>query len=414
MNYVQQFIGLFNNKQSVAPLTDKKSKDSTKSNIPTQLHKVKQDTTSWKEALEEAERWSNPYRVKLQRLYNDTILNSQVAACIERRKDLTLLRSFYIFNQDGTINQDATDMITEQWFQNFMSITLDSLFFGYSLISLGDIVDNKFNDIKPAKRWLVSPDRFTITENLYNIQGIDFRTGGYEDWNIYVPTNNITGSSNCGVGLLYLVGLYEIFLRNNLGYNADYVELFSQPYRVGRTDKTDSLERDNFELMLAEMGSSGYALMDSEGDSIEFLETSNTGGYEGYANLEERLEKKISKILLGHSDALDSIPGQLGNLSGSESPVYLAMLDKKTKDGNFVQNIINSELIPRMRKLGYNMPIGCYFNFKNDEESNKNALFYSDIAAKLAKNGIQMDPDFFTEQTGILTIKPTDNTNGGI
>jgi phage gp29-like protein len=292
-----------------------------------------------------------------------------------------------------------------------MSITLDALFFGYSLVSLGDIKDSKFSDLHTVRRWLVSPDRLTISNNKYSIDGVKFLDDTYKNWYIYVPTTNQLGTSKCGVGLLYLVGLYEIFLRNNMGYNADYVEMFSQPYRIGRTDKTDSDERDRFEETLANMGSSGYALMDNDGDSIEFLETSNATGYQGYDNLEVRLEKKISKLILGHSDALDSIPGQLGNVGGNDNPVYLAMLDKKTKDGIFVKNIVNTELLTRMRKLGFDVPVGSYFDFKNDDENNKSINFYSDIASKMADGGLAMLPSYFEDKTG---IKTTNTDNGGV
>jgi len=213
------------------------------------------------------------------------------------------------------------------------------------------------------------------------------------------------------MGLLYIIALYEIFLRNLMGQNADFIEIFSQPFRIGKTDKTESEERDAFEQLLAEMGSSGYALMDSEGDSIEFLE-SNLGdsGYKGYSDLEGRIERKLSKFILGHSDAMDSIPGQLGHTQGQDTPIYLAMLDKRSQDSNFVTNVVNEELLPKMRNLGFNIPFDCYFAFKNDTEESKTMKFLSDISAKMLLGGLQMDPTYFEEQTGIRVVPIADTT----
>ena len=69
----------------------------------------------------------------------------------------------------------------------------------------------------------------------------------------------------------------------------------AQPYRVGKTDKTEGPERDELEKALRDMGSSGYALIDPV-DEIAFLETALGGtGYKGYDNLEARCEAKVSK-----------------------------------------------------------------------------------------------------------------------
>ena len=69
-----------------------------------------------------------------------------------------------------------------------------------------------------------------------------------------MKTPSDTGQSDCGYGLLYKVALYEIFLRNTLGYNGDFVELYSQPYRIGKTTKTNEDERALLEQALQKYG----------------------------------------------------------------------------------------------------------------------------------------------------------------
>src|SRR5690242_19955733 len=130
---------------------------------PVQLTRLKQDLATWREAISEAERAYYPFRVKQQRLYIDTVLNGHMYSVMERRKDLSLLRAFQVQDAKGNKSDVLTQMLEEQkWFQTFLSYALDALFFGYSLISLGDIVDNNIQEPSLVPRWFVSPDRFLV------------------------------------------------------------------------------------------------------------------------------------------------------------------------------------------------------------------------------------------------------------
>jgi len=374
----------------------------SKTTLPIRLARIKQDTLSWRVACEEAERPFNPFRVRMQQIYIDTILDGHVKACVERRKDLTTLRDWQIVNSKGEVNDDVAKLLNKPWFNRFISHSLDTLLYGYSLIELGDCVDNQFKDIKVTKRWYVSPDRYVVSNMAYNLSGTPFKDEPWSDWHIYLSTPNDIGTSDSGYGLFYEVALYQIFLRNILGYNGDFLELFGQPIRVGKTNKTELAERENFAAALQDMGSAGWILMDAIDDQIELIESGNVGSaWQAYANFEKRLQGLISKLILGHADALDSTAGKLGATQGSESPSEQAMEDKQSKDGVFITDVINSELIPRLIKFGFNIPEDCIFEFKNDHEVHENNDRVIGQAVEIKKAGLQMDKDYFEEQTGI-------------
>jgi phage gp29-like protein len=378
---------------------------------PVQLERLRYDIKMWREAISEAEFAFYPHRVKMQRMFIDTILNGHVAALWERRKDLTLLRDFKICDAKGIESEDLTAMFSHEnntWFNDFLSYSLDSIGFGYSLISLGDIIDDQFSELSTVRRWVVSPDRNEVGAYVYAQNGAKFLNDPYKDWHIWIKTPSETGLGTCGYGLFYKVAIYEIYLRNTLGFNGDFVELYSQPYRVGKTTKTDEGERAELEMALQQMGSSGYALLDPM-DDIAFLETALGGtGYKGYESLEQRCEKKVSKLILGHADAMDSVPGKLGAGSGEENPVAQSLEDKQTKDGRFVQSIINRDLLPRMRKFGFSIPEDYHFEFKNDSEveearerEDASNLATANVALTMKNAGLKMDAKYFTERTKI-------------
>ena len=382
---------------------------------PVQLQRYRQDVQSWRDVLTETENVWFPHRVKAQRLYIDTINNGHVFSCMERRKDLTMLRKWEFVDKAGKIDQRTTDLFMDtvkgqsqnkEWFNKFLNHALDSIYFGYSLISLGDVVNNEFPDLDIIQRWNISPDRLNVAAFTYSISGALFMEEPYKDWHVYVKTYNDIGTSKSGYGLLYKVALYEIFLRNLLGFNGDFIELYAQPYRVGKTTKTEEKERDEFAASIQQMGSAGWALIDPE-DEILFLETALGGtGYKGYDNLEIRLEKKISKIILGHADALDSIPGKLGNSGNQKSPADRAMEDKQTKDGAFIANVVNNSLMANMRALGFAIPDDVKAVLKNDAEIMETNNSVIAQAVEMQKAGLSMDSKYFTEQTGIPVSVP--------
>lgn len=396
-------------KPVAAPLASKEAQRNLSNTIMrVQFERIRQDVMSWRDAIKEAEQAYYPHRVKMQRLFIDTALNGHVDACMQRRKDLTLLRDFHFCDEAGNTDENITNLMQEPWFYQFINYSLDALFYGYSLISLGDVVEDRFPNLSIVRRWNVSPDRYNVTSYVYSLSGTPFLEGEAADWHIYAATPTDTGVSPCGYGLLYKVAVYEIFLRNLLGFNGDFVELYAQPYRVGKTSKTDENERAVFEAALRDMGSAGYALID-ESDSISFIETALGGtGYKGYESLEARCEKKISKIILGHADALDSVPGKLGASQGDDNPVAVALRDKQTTDGRYVQYIVNSELLPRLRKLGFVIPDGIRFAFKNDaevmagrlgeDEANKKT---AEVLQVLSQAGYAVPSEWIEERTGI-------------
>lgn len=396
---------------------------------PVQLSRLRVDVGGWREAIVETERAYYPFRVRQQRIYIDTVLNAFVAGLMDRRKGLTLLRSFEMVDAKKNPSQVLTEAMEAQlWLPQFMAYAWEAIPYGYSLISLGDIEDSKYKNVSLIPRWFISPDRYEVSSYIYGTSGIDFREGEVADWHVYCSTPSNNGVSPTGYGFLYSVALYEIYLRNTLGYNADFVELFAMPYRVGKTTKTTETERAKLEEAVRNMGSAGYAIIDPD-DDINFLESKLGGeGYKGYADFEKRCQDMISTLILGHADATSSTPGKLGGSqksqgTGANSPAEQALADKQTEDGKYLEKIINTELLPRMRKQGLIEIAGgddITFRFKNDDEDeafrakeDASNLQTAQIAQVMSQAGLQMSPEYFQERTGIpTTAKPVPSPLG--
>ena len=417
-NYYFPTVGTASNTSTSSGEPDVK-KNLSRYITPVQFQRFRHDVKMWREAIIEAEHAYYPHRVKIQRLLQDTVLNGHVSACMERRKDWTLLRDFKICDDKGKEDEELKklfrnisstvdgDVNSASWFDDLMNYALDAKFFGYTLVSLGDVINDAYPELSLIRRQNISPDRLNVAAYIYSLSGQKFLEEPFKDWHIWVPTPSELGVSSCGWGILYKVAPYELMLRNNMAFNADFNEVFNQPLRKGRTTKTDESERAEFE--------SAYILLDEGQDEVDFVESKNVGtAFQSYGNFEERLQKVISKLMLGHADAMDSVPGKLGNQGGKDNPVEQTKNDIQTKDGIFIQNIINTKLLPRMRMHGFNIPINYHFEFLNDKEKqeirekeDQSNSTTADIALKMSQAGLQMDPSYFTERTGIpTTLKP--------
>ena len=387
--------------------------------FPSSLEALRRDVQAWREAKEEAESGWIPYRTKMMKMYEDTILNEHVFACIQRRKNLTLLRKFEI-QIDGKVNEEWTKYFSRTWFRHKMlNYILDAQFYGFNLVSIGDIKNGIPENPVPVRRWMVSPDRNTVSAFEYNPAGYDFLAPPYEKWHIWIPTITTNAMSTCGYGLLYNIAKTEILLRNNLAFNTDFIEMFAQPFRLLKTAKTEGAERDAAEKSLIQMGSAGYMITDLQ-DELEFLTDGSRGnGYKSYNDFEDRNQKKISKVLLGHSDAIDSVPGKLGasqvgaagdktDISSAASPVAQALRDIQTSDGAFVEPIVNEQVITKLRAIGIPIPKGASFKFLNDAEdreilnleASKNQR-WATLALTLAQAGFRPTKEELESKLGI-------------
>lgn len=374
--------------------------------MPIQFQRaIVNDVAARREAINLAERKILPFRYLLQRMYMNTRENPHIKACIDRRKDLTLLRKWQFKNADDSVNDKVCEIFLDKngnlktWFSKFLSFALDAEYYGYSLVWLGDVVDGDFPNIQVVPRWNVSPERKVISTIPQSPNGVRFEVDEeFKDYYLFIDTPNELGTQECGMGLFYELSVLEMFARNLLGFNANYVETSVAPFRHMKTSKTNEDERGQAELIMQTMGNSGYAITDFN-DEIEFINASGGTTYQAFDLMEKRLYNDMSKAILGHENALIAKPSALGG--GEESPEMQAMEDKQTKDGAMITAVVNGMLFERMRALGFNIPDGVTGIMLNDNEEVENANNIAELAIKIKNAGLQMDGKYFTEKTNI-------------
>lgn len=367
---------------------------------PVQFQRMATDIRMWREAIEEAELAYNPIRVRMNRMYIDTIEQPYMKSLIARYKELNLKRDYVVYKSKRDGSKEVSKVLSQQlqeqsWFQDYVEYTLDAILHGYSLIELGDIVQDSFPNITFTRRQNIRPDGIqnsgmpVLTNMVYSIDGIHIKDGDplVAMFNHWIPTKSNIGVSKCGYGLLYNLSLLEIHLRHVLEWNMDYIQNYGTPITVGSTSKQGT-ERQNFEEFLALSGANRWMLLDKQsGDSVDYEMVENAGtAWKCYDNMETRLEDTAAQLILGHTDAMKSTPGKLGGMQAAnkdgfnESLVEQAMNAKQVMTGDFISRKINEVAAPKFRAIGEYVgsrliknliPAGYRFSLLNDKEENE-------------------------------------------
>lgn len=372
------------------------------------------DVVQWRESLRMAEDALLPQRYLMQLCYMDTVLDAHVKACLNTRENLTLRRKFVVCDDNENINSEWTKFFMKPWFKTWTKYTLGARWYGYSLISMGDIRNDEICNIVLIPRTHISPDRLNVVPVPDSVAGELFLQEPWIDTHIWIACPDEHGLTSCSYGLLYELTLLSIGLRNNLQFNQQFLEIFGMPFRYVKTDNYDTKNQDRLENMLAEMGSLGYGVIRKD-EELEFIDSGKGQGYKGYGDLEMRIERKISKIVLGHSDALDSAgksPQNNSSTGMAQSPQAQALDDMQSSDGEFMMDQINNTLFPFLIRNGFNIPSGLHFEYTNDFEDkelekhkNEENVKITSALLNLSKGGYTVDPAFIAEITGFKVNK---------
>jgi phage gp29-like protein len=293
----------------------------------------------WQQALRMAKLADDPRAFSLQDLYDNLESDGHFISARELRKSATLCADFSVINrQTGDIDPEATELFREEWFYNFRSDVLDSIFKGFTLLELIDPARLTFS-VVPRRNVQAKFGRvfFEVAGNSF----IDFNSPLYANQVIKVgKTDNL--------GLLAdLCGLL-IWKRNAQQSWAEYTEKYGQPLITATTDKVNKKDIDDLNDTLMALGEAARAVL-PEGTTIKIEQFTGGDSYNVYDKQIERINTEISKPLVGGTMLTDE------GSSRSQSEVHERNLDEKiaARDKLTLEYITNGQLIPIMQRWGH-------------------------------------------------------------
>lgn len=351
--------------------------------IEVQNYRNRQDIGKWRAGLVAAEATILPNRLGLYRSYADAVLDLHLTSVMGSRKNKIKCKKFKIVGVNGKEVEDKTKLLQSQWFVDFMDLSLDSIFWGHSLIQFGDLIDGKFAKVELVPREHVDPVKEIVRKHPLMDMGESYVDSPYSDWCIGVGKPK-------DLGLLAKATPMAIWKKNALSSWAEYGEMFGQPIRMGKTNIKDPQSKANMEKMLEQMGSCAWGVFDME-DTLELVETNKQDAYEVFLKLCEYIDGQFSKGIQGQTMTSDN------GSSRSQAEVHEAVADEYGEsDETFMANVINDKLIPLLIKHGFPLN-GFRFEFDNSENLGLEAQFAID--SKLLEF-YDIPEDYITEKYG--------------
>ena len=368
-----------------------------------QLQRVRQDATKFNIALQAAESPMYPNRFLLMQTYQQIVLDGQVQSAMLQRKSKILSKKFMVYGPDGECDETKTALFNQKWFYDFQSMALDSIFWGFSCVQFGAIMNDKYTSVELIPRIYVVPEFSLVRTNTATVtEGKHFDVSPYNNWCIGVGEKK-------DLGLMMYLAPYVIWKKNSLAAWAEFAEVFGSPIRVGKTDVRDEMTRKNMENMLRNMGVASWAVLDLN-DNIELMQASRTDAYAVFDKMVERCNSEISKIILGQTGTTDE-KAYSGSANVHEG--VAAMIAKQ--DTLKMQFIIEDQLVPMMIRNGFDLT-GC--TFKYDESESLPLIEQAKIDASFMPY-VKFDNEYLEnkygielmDEIGIKDEEPTEPTN---
>ncbi len=352
---------------------------------------TKKDIGAWRMAWQRAIDVQNPNRCALLDIYTDVGVDMHLTGCVGQRKGFVTKRGFKLVDKGGKKNDEVTALFETEWFDEFVSLVLDSRYYGHSLIQFDVPIDRDgqmqfpIPELVPRKH--VRPEYGVIVRNQNDVpqSGISYREGEFADWCIEVGRPHDLG--------LYLKCCPSALSKKNmLAFWDGFGEIFGMPIRIAKTTSQDEKSRNKIQDMLAKMGAAFYGVFPNDTE-IEIKESSRGDAYNVYDKRIDRANSELSKGVLNQTMTIDS------GSSLSQSQVHLEVFENViNEDQKLVRNVVNNKLIPFMAKHGF--PVVGY-TFEWDDTVVYTPEHIREVERMLITGGYEIDPKYFADKYGI-------------
>ena len=338
---------------------------------------IRRDIGDWRTAWQLAIDIDNPDRRTLYDIYKDVDVDLHLSGCIEQRKGFVRSRSFKLSDEKGNENEEALVYFDTQWFKQLIGYILDSMYWGHSLIELGNVTTAgngliTYDGVSLIPRKHVIPEFHVVTPTVYEDwrSGIDYHAAPFSSWLIEAGKPD-------DLGIFLKAATQTIPKKNMLAFWDTFGEIFGMPMRIARTTS-----RDPTALYMV-------AGMDTE---LEFVETGKTDSFNVYDKRIDRANSELSKLVIGQTMTIED------GSSLSQSETHLKVFENLVEnDCDMLRDIVNNQLIPRMIADGFPLK-GLRFDwdYSTDYTPEQQVAYETMVADRY-----DVDPKYFEDKYGM-------------
>lgn len=357
----------------------------------------------WMQAWRIAESPVMPRTYPLMEVYDMVCIDAEVITAINNRKNKVLGEPFLVLDPDGNYEEAATKRLRGSWFDDFINAVLDAEFYGYSLIEIGQTLNDDYSikEINTVERRNIIPGRKLVLPYPFSAygEGIDFSADYLKRWYIFCHSKRFP------LGLLLYAAPYAILSRDALVKHADFNRDYGKPYKIVYTDKEGEERREVLDALL-NVEEELNGVFDLE-ERVEIAFPAGGGGtVDTFDKMDEKASKKLLKIIQGHVKLSNDTEGGAQTYMNKDSIAKTPSEEIREYDMARVEASVNEELFPRL--LDFNYPLaGHSFVFLDTHlrELQRQKKSISETALTLALNHFEVSAAEFEKATGIKVKK---------
>lgn len=349
------------------------------------------DISHWRYACQLAVNVENPSRLQLYDIYNDVDLDAHLTGAIGQVNGFVKCRSFKLTNPKGDTVKDAEVYFNTEWFKDLLDYILESIYWGHSLIELGDVITDEngninFNGVKLIPRKHVIPEYGRIVKNLGESwkYGIDYRSAPYVDWLIEAGKKD-------DLGLYRKAALHTIPKKYAGAFWDTFAEMFGIPVRIAKTTARDENERKKVASMMENMGAKAWGVFDDTTD-IELVESSKGDAFNVYDKRIDRCNSELSKLVLKQTMTIED--GSSLSQSQTHMKVFKNLIEAYC---DMVRDVVNNQLLPKMVKHGFPVK-GLTFNWDDPVDYTPEQQV---AIEQMVLNNYEVDGSYFQDKYSI-------------
>lgn len=349
---------------------------------------TRKDIADWRKAWQLAINIDEPNRQRLYDIYRDTDADGHLSGCVRQREGFVMAKSFKLVAADGNESDEALHYFDQSWFKQLCRLALDSVYWGHSLIELGDIVQDGdgcacYSGVRLIPRKHVIPEYGRVVKQVGDDwkTGIDFHHPPFSSWLIEAGRPD-------DLGLFLKAAQHTIPKKNMLAFWDTFGEIFGMPMRIAKTASRDGKEIDRLNRMLIEAGASQTAVMPLDTE-LEFIESTRGDAYNVYNQRIDRANSELSKLIIGQTMTIED------GSSLSQSQTHLQVFQNLVEeDADMLRDVVNNQLLPRMVAHGFPLQ-GFRFDwdYSTDYTPEQQVAYETMVADRY-----DVDPSYFAEK----------------
>jgi len=350
------------------------------------------EITDWIAARQSALSPDFPQRGRLLDIYEDMKLDEFIHGQMYNHRILPVMnRAFKIVNANGDKDVEKAKFFKKRWFDNFIKYSLESIFFGFSLVFMKEIQMNgstaEIQKLELVDRKHVLQEKGFIKTWDSDFIGQDFTAEPLKYYYLPIGETDDLGLLNMAVPLW--------IMKKHAWQNWDqFAEIFGIPIRIAKTASQDPRVIAEIEDWVKDMGTSAYGVF-PDGTEIEIKENAKQDAYKVFYEMIGCAHEGLAILFSGQT--MTSMDGS----SKSQAEVHQDVASEIRKyDEKFITYEVNTLIELLRTKYGYPFDEGDQFEWDVPEDV-KGLL---EIFKAVDEMGFQLDAEEVSNRLGVKIV----------